>query len=99
LYFFSPEFYPGFHVFSAPWETTSALLASINKAKGYGLKLPTTYKGPNIVYMPTITPSGKVSLATFDSKLSPPDTYPAFPLPVAGASCKQQTSAILGRRG
>ncbi|MRR58177.1 MAG: hypothetical protein EG824_08205 [Deltaproteobacteria bacterium] len=82
---------PGFHVFSAPWETTSALLADINRTMGYNLKLPTTYRGPNIVYAISISPSGRARLVTLDSRLNPPDTYPVLPLPVAGASCTQQT--------
>jgi hypothetical protein len=82
---------PGFHVFSAPWETTSALLADINRTMGYNLKLPTTYRGPNIVYAISIAPSGRARLVTLDSRLNPPDTYPVLPLPVAGASCTQQT--------
>ena len=81
---------PGFHVFSAPWETTSALLANIKTTKGYDLHLPSTYLGPNFVYMISITPSGNASLATFDSNLNPPATYPVLPAPVKSASCTQQ---------
>jgi hypothetical protein len=80
----------GFHVFSAPWETTRALLASINGTMGYNLNLPTTYRGPNFVYVISITPSGKARLITFDSKLNPPVTYPVLPAPVAGCPCTQQ---------
>jgi len=82
---------PGFHVFSAPWETTRALLTSIKTAMGYTLDLPTTYRGPNVVYAISITPSGKAGLTTFDSKLNPPATYPVLPSPVAGCPCTQQT--------
>lgn len=81
---------PGFHVFSAPWETTSALLADINRTMGYNLKLPATYRGPNFVYVISVTPSGKTGLTTFDSKLTPPATYPVLPSPVAGCPCTQQ---------
>ncbi len=81
---------PGFHVFSAPWETTSALLADIKKSKGYTIDLPTAYKGPNFVYVISITPSGSAGLATFDSKLNPAATYPVLPSPVAGCPCTQQ---------
>jgi hypothetical protein len=81
---------PGFHVFSAPWETTRALLADINRIMGYDLNLPTTYKGPNVVYAISITPSGKAELVTFDSRLNPRDTYPVLPSPVAGCPCTQQ---------
>jgi hypothetical protein len=83
--------HPGFYVFSAPWETTSALLAGIKAAKGYNLNLPTTYLGSNFVYAISITPSGDASLATFDSKLNPPATYPVLPPPpIVSASCTQQ---------
>ena len=83
--------HPGFYVFSAPWETTSALLAGIKAAKGYNLNLPTTYLGSNFVYAISITPSGDASLATFDSKLTPPATYPVLPPPpIVSASCTQQ---------
>lgn len=90
---------PGYHVFSAPWETTSALLAGINAAKGYNLKLPGTYQGPNLVYAISITPSGHASLATFDSKLNPPDSYPTLPSPVAGCPCTQQNFFSYTRTG
>jgi hypothetical protein len=81
---------PGFHVFSAPWTTISALLTNIKAAKGYNFALPVTYMGSNLVYVISITPSGNASLATFDSNLSPPATYPVLPSPVASASCTQQ---------
>ena len=81
----------GFYVFSAPWETTSALLAAIKAAKGYNLNLPDTYMGTNYVYVISITPSGNASLVTFDSKLNPPATYPVLPPPpIVSASCTQQ---------
>ena len=83
--------HPGFYVFSAPWETTSALLAGIKAAKGYNLNLTTIYLGSNFVYAISITPSGDASLATFDSKLNPPATYPVLPPPpIVSASCTQQ---------
>ena len=90
---------PGFYVFSAPWETTSALLANIKTTKGYNLNLPTTYMGPNLVYVISIAPSGDASLVTFDSKLSPPATYPVLPRPVASASDRQQTYFSYTRTG
>jgi hypothetical protein len=90
---------PGFHVFSAPWETTRALLTSINTIKGYNLNLPTTYRGSNFVYVISITPSGKARLTTFDSKLNPPATYPVLPSPVAGCPCTQQTYFSYTRTG
>ena len=77
----------GYYVFCAPWETISALLAEIQKLKGYNLNLPTTYMGTNYVYAISIAPSGDARLVTFDSKLNPPATYPVLPTPVASASC------------
>jgi hypothetical protein len=90
---------PGFYVFSAPWETTSALLANIKTAERYNLNLPTTYRGPNFVYVISITLSGKASLLTFDSKLTPPATYPVLPAPVESASCTQQNYFSYTRTG
>ncbi len=80
----------GFHVFSAPWETISALLTGINQQNGYNLTLPATYAGPNVVYVLSLTPSGSASLASFDSKLNPSATYPELPAPVASTSTAQQ---------
>lgn len=90
---------PGFYVFSAPWETTHALLADIKTTKGYNLNLPTTYMGPNVVYVISIPLVGNASLAAFDSKLSPTTTYPVLPSPVASAACTQQTSFSYSRTG
>ncbi|MGD0229198.1 MAG: hypothetical protein ABSC19_02420 [Syntrophorhabdales bacterium] len=82
---------PGFYVFSAPWETISALLANINNAWGYDLNLPATYMGPNYVYAISIAPSGYAGMVTYNSNLNPPSTYPVLPGPVASASCTAQT--------
>ncbi len=90
---------PGFHVFSAPRETISALLADINKLHNYNLNLPATYSGPNTVYAISIEASGRARLVTLDSKLNPPATYPVLPLPVAAASCTQQTYFSITRTG
>jgi hypothetical protein len=79
---------PGFHVFSAPWETISRLLADINTLKGYNLTLPAAYMGPNYIYQISIAPSGSASLVTIDSKLNPSPTYPVLPAPpIVNASC------------
>ena len=78
---------PGFYVFSAPWETISALMTNINSQQGYNLNIPASYKGPNYVYAISIIPSGSASLATFDSNLNPLSTYPVLPTPVAAAVC------------
>jgi hypothetical protein len=91
---------PGFHVFSAPWETISRLLADINTLKGYNLTLPAAYIGPNVVYVISIDPSGNASLATLDSNLNPPVTYPVLPPPgVKSAACTQQNYFSLTRTG
>jgi hypothetical protein len=82
---------PGFYVFSAPWETISALLTNIKTTKGYNLNLPDTYMGTNSVFVISITPKGFARLITFDSKLNPPATYPVLPPPpIVSASCTQQ---------
>lgn len=82
---------PGFYVFSAPWETISDLLTRINTAEGYNMTLPTSYRGPNLVYVISVTPAGDASLATLDSRLDPPATYPELPSPVARNSSTLQT--------
>ena len=69
---------PGFYVFSAPWETTSVLMANINKLEGYNLTMPASYKGPNYIYAISIPPSGSPSLVTYNSNLNPPSTYPVL---------------------
>ncbi|MDQ5987763.1 MAG: hypothetical protein CSYNP_03509 [Syntrophus sp. SKADARSKE-3] len=80
---------PGFYVFSAPWETVSALLAKINNLYGNNLNLPATYMGSNYIYAISIPiPSpGIASLYTYNSNLNPPATYPVLPSPVATTSC------------
>lgn len=69
---------PGFHLFSAPWETIRTLVTTISTAKGYNLALSTEYT-PNQVYAISITPSGRASLITYESRLNPPVTYPEIP--------------------
>ena len=81
---------PGMYVFSAPWETTLALLAEANLKGGFKLSLPTAYPGPNTVYAIAITPAGSASLVTYDSHLNPPATYPALPAAVPAAACNAQ---------
>jgi hypothetical protein len=83
----------GFYVFSAPWETTSSLLANINNLQSYGLSLPASYQGPNYIYAISITPSGRASLVTYNSNVQPSSTYPALPTPVpTSSSCTQQSA-------
>ena len=72
---------PGFYVFSAPWETTSALLANINKLESYDLTPPASFQGPDYIYAISITPSGSATLVTFHNNLKPASTYPALPAP------------------
>jgi hypothetical protein len=82
---------PGFYVFSAPWETTRALLTNINKLEGYHLSLPASYISPNYIYAISMAPSGSASLVTYDSHITPPATYPVLSPPLASAACTAQT--------
>ncbi len=83
---------PGFYIFSAPWETVSALVANINKLENYNLALPASYISPNFIYAISITPSGSASLVTYDSHLTPPSTYPVLPPPpLVNTPCTAQT--------
>ena len=79
---------PGFYVFSAPWETVSALMANINQSKGYNLKLPASYISPNYIYAISITPSGSASFVTYDSGINPDGNYPTLPAGgIVGSAC------------
>ncbi|HEX4076735.1 MAG TPA: histidine phosphatase family protein [Candidatus Acidoferrales bacterium] len=79
---------PGFYVFSAPWETVSALMAKISQQQSYNLTLPARYTGPNYVYAISIAPSGSASLVTYQSYLNPTFSYPALPSDsIVSASC------------
>ncbi|MDR3747297.1 MAG: hypothetical protein P4M04_03935 [Acidobacteriota bacterium] len=83
---------PGFYVFSAPWETVSALMANLNQRQGYNLTLPASYVSPNFICAISITPSGSASLITYDSHLTPPSTYPVLPPPpLVSTPCTAQT--------
>jgi hypothetical protein len=82
---------PGFYVFSAPWETVSALMANINKLEHYNLALPASYISPNFIYAISVTPSGSASLVTYDSHITPPATYPVLSPPPASTACTAQT--------
>ena len=87
---------PGFYVFSAPWETTSGLLANLQALEGYDLTLPASYQGPNYVYAISIPPAGSASLAAFNSNLNPPSTYPVLPSPgLPSAACTAQTPTTI----
>jgi hypothetical protein len=91
---------PGFYVFSAPWETTSRLLANINELESYNFTLPVSYQGPNYIYAISIAPSGSASLATFNSNLTPPSTYPVLPSPgVVSSPCTAQTPFTIAVTG
>ena len=81
---------PGFYVFSAPWETVSALMTNTNTIHSYALRLPAAYGGPNVVYAISITPSGSASLMTYTGDLNPGTSYPALPSPVTGGACTAQ---------
>ena len=90
---------PGFYVFSAPWETISELLTDIDFTQGYGLNLPDTYRGSNYVYAISVTPSGTAILATYDSGLDPPATYPELPAPVTASACPARKLFTIARTG
>jgi hypothetical protein len=77
---------PGFYVFSAPWETVSALMTNINRSEHYNLKLPADYSGRNAVYVISIASEG-ASLTTYDVAFTPAPTYPALPLHKFSAPC------------
>jgi hypothetical protein len=87
---------PGFYVFSAPWETVSAVMANLKQLKGYNLTLPASYISPNFIYAISVTPSGSASLVTYDSHITPPATYPVLPPPplVSTACNTPQTQAF-----
>ena len=82
----------GYHVFSAPWETVSAMLTNINKLYASSMAIPTSYAGPNLVYAVSITPSGSVSLTTYNSNLNPKNTAPVLPAPLPQTACNAQPS-------
>jgi hypothetical protein len=85
---------PGFYVFSAPWDTIRALMVNINLARRYGLPIPLSYEGPNIVYTISILPSGVASFTAYNANLFPSSTYPVLPSPVTYTSvCTQQASS------
>src|ERR1035437_3827984 len=82
---------PGFYVFSAPWETVSAVMANLNQRQGYNLTLPASYVSPNYIYAISIAPSGSASLVTYNSYLTPPSTYPVLtPPPLVSTPCTAQ---------
>jgi len=84
---------PGFYVFSAPWETVSALLGKTNQLEGYSLTLPASYAGPNYIYAISVTPSGSAALVTYNSNVNPPHTYPVLPAGgIVSAACLPATT-------
>jgi hypothetical protein len=84
---------PGFYVFSAPWETVSALMAKINRLEGYNLTLPASYASPNYIYAISVAPSGSASLVTYNSNVNPPHTYPTLPPGgIVSAACLPATT-------
>jgi hypothetical protein len=91
---------PGFYVFSAPWETTSNLLTNINLKEGYQPPLPAGYQGPNYIYAISIAPSRSADLATFNSSLNPPSTYPVLPPPaLVSTPCRPPTPSSIAVTG
>ena len=92
---------PGDYVFSAPWETTRALMEHINQHYGYALDIPTSYKGPNYVYAISIPQYGDTRLITYNSKLAPLPGYPDLPAQVTSIACtpSPQTSRNISLPG
>jgi len=87
---------PGYYVFSAPWETTISVLKNVNRLGGYNLTLPLLYRGYNYIYAISVEPSGSASLATFNSNVNPPSSYPVLPSPVpVTAACTTQTPSSI----
>ncbi len=81
---------PGFYVFSAPWETISAVLGNINRLKGYNLTTPAAYAGPNYIYALAIGSSGTPRLITYNASLNPSADYPTLPAGgIVSTACKQ----------
>ncbi|WP_148212929.1 hypothetical protein [Citrifermentans bemidjiense] len=78
---------PGYYVFSAPWETISALMTQINRLFGYNLNLPSNFMGSNAVYAISIAPGRSASLFSYDTNLDPSASYPPLPSPVATGAC------------
>jgi len=92
---------PGFYVFSAPWETVSALMANINQSEGYNLALPASYVSPNFIYAIAIPALARASLVTYNTNLNPSSTYPVLSPPPASAPCMQTpfTIPVTGGQG
>jgi len=90
---------PGYYVFSAPWETTRALLENINTFESFNLALPSGYDGPNSIYAISIPPSGSAGLTTYNSNVNPPNTYPVLPVlsppALVSASCTVNVPPII----
>ena len=78
---------PGFYVFSAPWETTSALLTNINNSYSYGLAVPTSYAGPNYIYAISIDAVGKCKPAHLQQRSEPALHLPHAALAAGARQC------------
>jgi hypothetical protein len=78
---------PGFYVFVAPWETTKALMAALNRSQGYDLPIPTSYPGLDKILAISVVPKGSATLVTYDAKLKPADGYPKLPQKLPKAAC------------
>jgi hypothetical protein len=89
---------PGFYVFSAPWETISALMANVSLREGFGLAVPSVYAGPDFVYAIAVAPAGSATLLSYNSDLNPPSTYPVLPVP-ANHPCTPLTTLNIAVTG
>lgn len=95
---------PGYYVFSAPWETVSGMMSALDSQKGYNLSLPSSYQGPNYIYVISIPRSGTTaSLDAYNSAIQPASAYPALPGTVATTNpCTEQAPfriVVTGGRG
>lgn len=71
----------GYYVFSAPWETTSALMTKINEKYGYNLQIPSKFQSSNLVYAIAVkvNDTKSAALKTYKAAITPSTTYPTLP--------------------
>ena len=83
----------GFYVFAAPWDTVSAMMAWIARTKGDALSLPMAYEGPNRIYAISISPTGRATFTSYDTRIDPQTNYPTLPAGgIVKAACLPATT-------
>ena len=68
----------GYYVFALPFVTFQSLLTNLKTQNSYGYAVPTSWEGPNMIYVlkvPTV-PGDSPVLASYDTHVTPGDTYP-----------------------